>query len=182
MAKDYLKLTHVPASAIIPRMKNFSGKPGDNNPNGLRSFCITLDPDLAAALFRDGWNIKIFDRAYRDATHQNGKYVAFDQAIEPDGDPMVQVAVSYRLYAPDIWVKNGVNYTQITEDTVSQLDNFEIAEIRKLVIDPSYWERNGKSGIKAYLKEFKAVLVQDEDDDDFFSDMVRPDTSSEIPF
>lgn len=50
---------------------------------------------------------------------------------------------------------------RLDEETVSELDISELGSV-DLTINPSNWEVNGKTGVKAYLKDLYASLVEDE--------------------
>jgi len=141
--------------------RNFEGKEKKNNRAGERNFCVKIDdPELAQQLAADGWNIKTL-------TSRDG---------EDDDTHFIQVKVGYEKGKPPI-IKIKTENTEIyyDEETVKNLDNAELADI-KVVITPYHWEVNGKSGIKAYLKTMKATLI----DDDFFFDDDADD--ADLPF
>lgn len=129
---------------------NFSGKAGKYNEEGERFVNLVLDEGTALAMKADGWNIKA--REPRDA-----------QKNIIDGDPMyyVEVAVSFRGHTPPKCVlisgKNQEDLTAPDEDGVVHADNINVLdavtpEKIDMIINPSPWERDGRSGIKAYLK------------------------------
>lgn len=126
--------------------RNFKGEKTKFNQEGSRNFCIVIDdPKLLSALQEDGWNIKI--RAPRE-----------------DGDePMhyLQVAVSFDNFPPFIERLTKRSRVQLFNDTVAILDTDEIVQA-DLVIRPYEWEVNGKTGVKAYLKEAKIVAAESE--------------------
>ncbi len=125
--------------------RNFSGKEGVYNAKGDRNFCVFLDVDLATELQNAGWNIKM---------------------LKPreDGDvpqAYVEVKVSYKNRPPNIVLITSRGRTKLDEDDIDMLDWVEIEKV-DLIINPSAWDVNGKTGIKAYLKSFFITIVEDE--------------------
>jgi len=130
-------------NAII-RFRNFSGKAGRYNVEGQRNFCIFLEPTLADTLRQDGWNIK---------------FLKPKDPVEP-GQDYVQVKVDFSHIPPQLIIVTKKNKTRLSEASASVLDYAEIAKV-DLTINPYYWEVNGKSGIKAYLKAIYVTIVED---------------------
>ena len=125
--------------------RNFSGNPGDYNPQGRRNFCVVLEPDLADVLKQDGWNIR-YARPR-------------DEYDEPA--PYMQVAVAFDRWPPKIVVISSRGKTVYDEETVGELDLADI-ETADLIIRPSNWTRpDGTKGIKAYLKSLYVTLARD---------------------
>ncbi|WP_300899381.1 hypothetical protein [Turicimonas muris] len=125
--------------------RNFSGKEGKFNPAGRRNFCVILDEDIAKTLVEDGWNIKYLKP--RDET-ENPK-------------PYMQVAVSYDVYPPNIFLVTSRGKNRLNSDTIDILDWAEIKHA-DLIIRPYNWELNGKKGTKAYVKTLYVVIEEDE--------------------
>lgn len=125
--------------------RNFSGKEGKFNAAGQRSFCLVLDNDAARDLEEIGWNIKYL------------------RPRDPDDDPQayLQVKVAYENYPPKIFLISGGKKTELNEDTVGVLDYAEIENI-DLIVRPYSWEVNGKTGIKAYVKNMYVTIVENE--------------------
>ena len=128
--------------------RNFEGREGEYNREGDRNFSVVIeDPDMAETLIRDGWNLKAFKK--QDPDDETVYHVKV--SVNMDGDWPAKLFLVNRRGIPN----------RLDEDTVRQLDKIELDRI-DLTINPSSWEVNGKSGIKAYLKDLYASQVEDE--------------------
>lgn len=125
--------------------KNFAGKEGQYNREGDRNFGLVLDPDTAAQLLADGWNVK-----YLEAREEGEEDV-----------PWISVSVSYKAKPPRVTTLSSVGRTHLDEEAIAVLDYADIATI-DLVVRGYLWEVNGKQGTKAYLKTMFVTLSEDE--------------------
>lgn len=137
---DRLEVTIEGAQIIL---RNFAGKQTQYNALGNRNFGVILTDEVADAMVRDGWNVKVLTA----------------REEEDEDKPWIKVAVGF-TYPPQIIVMTEKSRTRITEDTVETLDwgNFQNVD---LTIVGAPWDVNGKQGIKAWLKTMYIQLHQD---------------------
>lgn len=150
---DRLPLVTLRNAEILPgSWRNFSGEDRFNAGEGKRAFNIKLPIDAAEAMLRDGFNIK--------------ELRALDEGDAPGH--RIEVAVSYKNRPPQVWLISGGHRTLLDETAISVLDYADI-ERADVMINPSAWEVNGKSGIKAYLHKLFVTLKEDELDAEYSS-------------
>jgi hypothetical protein len=125
--------------------RNFSGKEGMYNRAGDRNFSVILDEATAEQMLKDGWNVK-----YPTKERDEG---------EPY-EPYISVAVKFDKYPPRVVMLTSRARTNLDDDTVEVLDWANFAKV-DLICRGSYWETNGKSGIKAYLKSMFVTIDED---------------------
>lgn len=130
--------------------RNFSGEKDAYNTNGERRFLCILDREMALSLKEEGWNIKQFKPS------ENGE----------EGDYFVQVAVSYKVAPPSVFIVSGKKKIRLDEETVGQLDWAEIDTV-DLILTPHNWEMNSRRGVKVYLKTLYATVIQDKLDEKY---------------
>jgi len=132
------------------RFRNFAGKAGDFNPEGVRNFCVFLDNELATSLKADGWNVK--ELTPRDP----------DEPIQP----YLPVAVAFANYPPKIVMMSSRGKTLLDEASINILDWAELQSV-DLIIQPYNWvmyegKKNERRGVKAYLKSMYVTIYEDE--------------------
>lgn len=126
--------------------KNFRGEERQFNTKGDRNFNLVLTKEQADGLIGEGFNVKV--RPPRDE----------------DEDPqyLLAVSVSYKIRPPKVMLITSRNKTDLTEETIGELDYAEI-EYLDVTIRPYHWSMpNGRSGVKAYLNSLYATLLEDE--------------------
>lgn len=124
--------------------RNFAGAEGNFNPAGNRNFCVFLPDDIAQSMERDGWNIR---------------WLTSNEDRPPQA--MVSVKLNYGNYPPNVVLVSDGKMSKLSEDNVNVLDFAEFEQV-DLILRGYTWEVQGKTGIKAYLKEGYFVLVVDE--------------------
>lgn len=125
--------------------RNFAGKEGKYNREGDRSFCVLLEPDLAMALERDGWNVKTLKGREEGDPEQ----------------PYLLVSVGFRHRPPRVVLVTKKGRTNLGEEDVEVIDWVDIAYV-DMIIRPYPWVVNGNAGIKAYLKSIFVTIDEDE--------------------
>jgi hypothetical protein len=128
--------------------RNFTGAARQFNEKGKRNFNVILDPEMAEAMEKDGWNVKW-------------------QEPWEEGDPklpLLKVHVRYRaqdgrpLRPPKIVLITSAGKTTLTEEMISLLD---WAEITKVDLSVNPWEYEpGK--LAAYLRSIYVTIQEDE--------------------
>lgn len=142
--------------------RNFTGEASKFNREGDRNFAVIIeDEEVANALARDGWNVKI--KPPRDE----------------DDDPFMYLSVKVKFndYGPHVYLESNGRTTKLTEEMVSIIDDIDIATV-DLDIRPYDWEVNGKEGRSAYLQSMRVVQNLDR----FAARFAEEESPSEKPW
>lgn len=134
---NYVKIADLEIENARIIFRNFSGKPDKFNPQGnIRKFGVIINPEIVDSLREEGWNIKMLPPK------------------EDGAEPLyyLSVKVQYGEYRkPNVYLITREKKELLTEENVSAIDFADLLNV-DLVIQPHYWEVNGKNGINAYLK------------------------------
>lgn len=134
----------IEGAEVIPALKNFNGD--KFGPAGMRDFVIALDDEQAAVLTQLGYHLFLF-------------HTQDDEGNEFD-IPELKIRCRFDKYPPEVYTVYGDEHgtiTQITEDTVGELDNIRFLSC-DISFTPYKWERGGKSGTTAYLRTMYVVI------------------------
>lgn len=144
MSKNNMHVVNIENARLI--FRNFTGKGNKFNREGDRNFSIVLEPDVAAALSADGWNVR-----EKPATEDY-----------PEAMYTLQVKVDFDgMYPPKVVMINSRGVQRVlNKDNVAQLDYADVMGA-DITIRPYCWEVNGKSGVKAYLKALYVTIQED---------------------
>ena len=129
------------------RFLNFSGNPTKFNMTGKKEFAVELTEDLAVQLEKDGWNVK------RSAPNDEGEEIYA---------PLLHVQARFDIRPPKITMltNNMRTRTYLNEESVEILDAIDIANV-DVIINGSFYDVNGKTGIKAYLRNMFVTVEED---------------------
>lgn len=125
---------------------NFSGEKSAFNSEGRIQFSIRLDKSTADQLSAEGWNVKI--RPPRDEDEEELIYIGVDARFDIRPPRVVMLS------------NGGRTRTNLTQETIAILDSVDISNV-DLIINGSFWDVNGKQGIKAYLKTMFVTINED---------------------
>lgn len=127
--------------------RNFEGRQQKFNPIGKRNFCLVLNEEDVDDFIREGWNVK-------------------ETKPREEGDPVKHyVKINVNMDSknpPRIYMIAGRHKTELTADTVKELDYAEIKQI-DAVINPYPWKNDDGSfgGISGYLQTLYVEIMQD---------------------
>ena len=116
--------------------RNFRREGDKFNREGDRNFVLIIpNEEIADALAKEGWNVKIKDP-------------------REEGDTpfmYLPVKVKFNDRGPQIYLITGERHNRLDENSVAILDDIDILSVN-LDIRPYDWEVNGKTGRTAYLQ------------------------------
>ena len=116
--------------------RNFRGEGDKFNREGDRNFVLIIPTEeIADALTKEGWNVKIRDP--REECDTPFMYLP--------------VKVKFNDRGPQVYLVTGNRRNRLDEGTVAMLDDIDIINVN-LDIRPYDWEVNGKTGRTAYLQ------------------------------
>lgn len=149
-----MKMKNIAIEGAHIVFRNFSGEEKKYNRKGDRNFGLVIeDPEYVRQLASDGWNIK----SWAPRTEEY-----------PDGDPnkaffYIPVAVAYDNFPPQIYMITGGRKKLLNAETVGAMDGAFITNV-DISVRPYVWEVNGKSGVKAYVKQMYVEIAASEFD------------------
>ena len=121
--------------------RNFRGEGDKFNREGDRNFVLIIPTeDIADALCKEGWNVKIKDP-------------------REEGDTpfmYLPVKVKFNERGPQVYLKTGDRVNKLDEDSVAILDDIDILSV-SMDIRPYDWEVNSKTGRSAYLQSIEVI-------------------------
>jgi hypothetical protein len=125
--------------------RNFNGEKKKFNPEGERNFNLALDPEIAEKMLADKWNVKYLKPRDEDDVPQ----------------AILKVRVAYNKGRPPrIVMITSRGKTNLDESTVGLLDYADFDNI-DLIINPYYYDVDGREGYSAYLSSFYAKIRED---------------------
>ncbi len=132
--KDRGGILEIEDARIIYR--NFAGVGSKYNREGDRNFAVIIpNEEIKDQLVAEGWAVKI--KPPRDEDDSPFMYLP--------------VKIKFNARGPAVYVESGKNVQRLNEDTISMLDEIDIASV-EMDLRPYDWVVNGKSGKSAYLQ------------------------------
>lgn len=147
MAKNN-RMSNVVLENVRILFPNFAGKVDQFNSQGARKFSVELPEAVAQDMAKDGWNVK------SPKEREGG---------DPDAErrlPHLAVEISYKIFSPQVTMITGRRRTNLTATELDILDWADIVTT-DVVLQPSQYEMNGKSGVKAYLQKMFITIEED---------------------
>lgn len=131
--------------------RNFRGEESRFNRKGSRNFCVIIsDQEEAEFLLEQGWNVKTL------------------KSRDEDEEPryFIQVMVNFDINPPEVHLITSRSDTLLGEDTIDILDYADIVRV-DLTVRPYNWGRDGKKGVKGYLKTMYVTVEENEFADEY---------------
>lgn len=125
------------------RFKNFQGAAGKYNNAGNRNFSVFLTNEMADELMAEGWNVKCL--------------LPVDDETPPQCHLRVDVGFKVGTKPPKVVMITSAGKRFLDADTVEILDYADIETV-DLILNPYNYEVNGKTGVKAYLKDIYVTI------------------------
>ena len=127
--------------------RNFRGEGDKYNREGDRNFVLVVPTEeIADALVKEGWNVKISDP--KEEGERPFMYLP--------------VKVKFNEKGPQVYLKAGFTgrAVQLDEESVAILDDIDIISV-SMDIRPYDWEVNDKHGRAAYLQSIEVIQEVD---------------------
>lgn len=119
--------------------RNFSGKASKFNREGDRNFAVVIeDEEIAEALTKEGWNVKI--KPPREVSDTPFMYLP--------------VKVKFNMRGPNVYLRSGEATNKLDDESIDILDNIDIIS-SDMDIRPYDWDVQGKTGRTAYLQSIR---------------------------
>lgn len=121
--------------------RNFRGEGSKFNREGDRNFALIIpNEEMADALAKEGWNVKI------------------KPPREEGDDPFIflPVKVKFNDRGPQVYLVTGARRNRLDEETVGMIDDIDICAVN-LDVRPYDWEINDKTGRTAYLQSIEVI-------------------------
>lgn len=121
--------------------RNFSGVKGPYNREGNRNFAVVIDDEeIAEALIKEGWNVKI--KPPREEGEANFMYLP--------------VKIHFSGRGPNVYLVTGDSVVPLYEDNIGRLDRVSISSV-DMDLRPYDWEVSGRTGRTAYLQALRVI-------------------------
>lgn len=121
--------------------RNFRGEGSKFNREGDRNFALIIpNEEMADALAKEGWNVKI------------------KPPREEGDDPFIflPVKVKFNDRGPQVYLVTGARRNRLDEETVGMIDDIDICAVN-LDVRPYDWEVGDKTGRTAYLQSIEVI-------------------------
>ena len=134
--------------------RNFAGKQTDFNRLGDRNTCVVIPDDRVQEFIDKGYNVKI----YQPKDEQAAAVYYIKARINFERDPLPKIYLITSLSKPK---KLNVDERKGGDpDEVNQLDWSDIESI-DIEISPWAYNKNGRSGVSAYIRQLYVKLIED---------------------